>query len=163
MSLYRDQVDKSNAAFSSFSLNISEAPQWKTIRLSQTFVKKTYDQRFSSWAGGEAVPILQDAAEVQVGHPPVDEVEDVRERPAVQLGFDPLGVRVRSQLLARVLGDQEQGVVLRVGDLELVGAEGADLLGGGIGVHLQGFGRAARAGLLQGDAEEVLQKQTEPD
>lgn len=82
-------------------------------------------------------------AEVQVGHLPVDEVEDVRERPAVQLGFDPLGVRVRGELLARVVGDQEQGVVLRVGDLELVGAEGADLLGGGVRVHLQGFGGAA--------------------
>lgn len=96
-------------------------------------------------------------AEVQVGHLPVDEVEDVRERPAVQLGFDPLGVRVRGELLARVVGDQEQGVILRVGDLELVGAEGADLLGGGVRVHLQGLGGAARAQLLQGNAKEVLQ------
>lgn len=90
-------------------------------------------------------------------------MEDERERPAVQLGFDPLGVRVGGQLLAGVLGDQEQGVVLRVRGLELAGAEGADLLGGGVGVHLQGLGCAARARLLQRHAQEVLQKQREAD
>lgn len=98
-------------------------------------------------------------AEVQVVHPPVDKVEDVRERPAVQLGFDLLGVRVGGKLLPRFLGDQEQRVVLGVGDLELVGAEGADLLRRGVRLHLQGFSRAARTHLLQGDSEKVLWKE----
>lgn len=98
-------------------------------------------------------------AEVQVVHPPVDKVEDVRERPAVQLGFDLLGVRVGGELLPRFLGDQEQRVVLGVGDLELVGAEGADLLRRGVRLHLQGFSRAARTHLLQGDSEKVLWKE----
>lgn len=82
-------------------------------------------------------------AEVQVLHPPVDEVKDMRVRPAVQLRFDLLGVRVRSELLARVLGDKEQAVVLGVRDFELVGAEGGDLLHRGVRIDLKGFSRAA--------------------
>lgn len=62
-------------------------------------------------------------------------MEGVRQRAAVELGFDPLGMRVQSQLLAGVLGDQEQRVVLRVGDLEFVSAQGADFLCGGVRVN----------------------------
>lgn len=73
----------------------------------------------------KAVPVLHDGrdAEVKVRHPPVEEVEDLRKGPAVELGFDSLRVRVRGELLPGVLGDQEQRVVLGVGDLELVSAE----------------------------------------
>lgn len=62
-------------------------------------------------------------AEVQVGHPPVDEMEGLNARAAVDLSFDSLRVRVRRQLLARLLGDQKEGVVFRIEDFELVGAE----------------------------------------
>lgn len=41
----------------------------------------------------------------------------------MELGFDSLRVCVRGELLARVLGDQKQGVVLGVGDLEFVSAD----------------------------------------
>lgn len=76
----------------------------------------------------------------------------------MELGFDALGVRVGRQLLAGVLCDQEQCVVLRVRDSELVGAEGADLLRGGVRVDQQGFGRAAYARFLKGYTQIVLQR-----
>lgn len=41
----------------------------------------------------------------------------------MELGFDSLRVRVRGELLARVLRDQKHGVVLRVVDLEFVSAK----------------------------------------
>lgn len=44
-------------------------------------------------------------AEVQVVHPPVDEVEDLSARPAVELGFDSLRVSVWGELLAGFLVD----------------------------------------------------------
>lgn len=92
-----------------------------------------------------SISILHDGrhTEVKVRHPPVDEVEGLSSGSAQQLTLDALRVRVRSQLLARVLGNQEQCVVLRVGDLEFVGAERAHLLRGGVRVDDQGFGRAA--------------------
>lgn len=62
-------------------------------------------------------------AEVQVRHPPVEEVEGLHEGPAVELGFDSLRVCVRGELLAGVLSDQKQSVVLGVGDLELIRTE----------------------------------------
>lgn len=61
--------------------------------------------------------------EVKVRHPPVDKMEDLCTRPAVQLGFDSLRVCIRGELLAGVLGDQKQCVVLRVGNLEFESTE----------------------------------------
>lgn len=61
--------------------------------------------------------------EVKVSYPPVDKVEDVCKGPAVELGFDPLRVCVRGELLTGVLSDQKQCVGVRVRDLELVSAE----------------------------------------
>lgn len=61
--------------------------------------------------------------EVKVRHLPVQKVEDLCTGPAVELSFDSLRVCVRGELLAGVLCDQKQCVVLRVGDLELVGAD----------------------------------------
>lgn len=78
--------------------------------------------------------------------------------PAVQLGFDSLRVRVGAELLAGFLGNQKQRVVLSVGDLELVGAERADLFCGGVRVDHQRFGRAAQARLLQRHPEIVLER-----
>lgn len=98
--------------------------------------------------------------EVKAGHLPVEKVEGLCKRPAVELGFDSLRVRVRCQLLARVLCDQKQCIVLGVGDLELVSAEWADLLCGCVRVNDQSFGRAACAHLLQGYTEIVLQRDT---
>lgn len=105
----------------------------------------------------KAVSILHDSrnTEVEVGHPPVEKVEDVCTGLAVELGFDALRVCVRGQLLAGVFCDQKQCVVLRVSDFELVCAEGADLLRGGIRVDEQGFGRAAYAHFLKGYTEIV--------
>lgn len=60
--------------------------------------------------------------EVQVRYPPVDKMEDVSAGPTVKLGFDPLRVCVRGQLLARVLGGQKQCVILRIWDLEFESA-----------------------------------------
>lgn len=69
----------------------------------------------------EAVPGLHGGgggdAEVEVVRPPVQEVENVRPWPAVELGFDSLRVSVGRQLLAVVLTHQEQCKVLGVGDL----------------------------------------------
>lgn len=42
-------------------------------------------------------------AEVQVGDPPVDKVENVAPGPTVELRFNSLGVGVRGKLLPRVL------------------------------------------------------------
>lgn len=81
--------------------------------------------------------------EVKVRYPPVDKVEGVCTGPTVELCFDSLRVCVRGELLAGALNDQEQCVGVRVRDLELVGAERADLLGGGVRMDPQGFGRAA--------------------
>lgn len=61
--------------------------------------------------------------EIKVRDPPVDEVEGLCKGPTVELGFDALRVCVRGQLLAGVLSDQKQCVVLGVGDLEFVSAE----------------------------------------
>lgn len=97
-------------------------------------------------------------AEVQVVHPPVDEVEDLSARPAVELGFDSLRVRVWGELLAGFLVDQKQSAVLRVGDPELLGAQRADLFCGGVRVDDQRFGRAAHPRLLQRDPEIVLER-----
>lgn len=44
-------------------------------------------------------------AEVKVGDLPVEEVEGVCPGPAVEFGFDSLGMCVRSELLPRLLGD----------------------------------------------------------
>ena len=73
----------------------------------------------------KAVSILHDGrdTEVKVWHPPVDKVKDLCLGPAVELSFDALRVCVWGQLLAGVLSDQKQCVVLRVGDLEFVSAE----------------------------------------
>lgn len=73
----------------------------------------------------KAVSIVHDGrdTEVEVWDPPVDKVEDLCPGPAVELGFDPLRVCVRSQLLASVLGGQKQCEGVRVRDLELVSAE----------------------------------------
>lgn len=100
--------------------------------------------------------------EVKVRHLLVEKVKGVCEGPAVELGFDPLRVCVWGELLARVLRHQKQCVVLGVRDPKLVSAEQADLLGSRVRVNNQRFGRAARAGLLQGHTEIVLrgQKQT---
>lgn len=98
--------------------------------------------------------------EVKVGHLPVEKVEGLCKGPAVELGFDSLRVCVGRELLARVLSDQKQCVVLRVGDLELVSAERADLLCGCVRVDDQGFGRAARVHFLQGYTEIILQRET---
>lgn len=62
-------------------------------------------------------------AEVKVRHLPVEKVEDLRVRAAVELGFDSLRVCVRGELLAGVLSHQKQRIVLGVGNLELVSAE----------------------------------------
>lgn len=72
----------------------------------------------------KAVSVVDDGGdtEVKVRHSPVEKMEDVRSGPAVELGFDSLRVRVRGELLASVLGDQEQSVVLGVGNLEFVSA-----------------------------------------
>lgn len=94
-------------------------------------------------------------ADVQVGHPPVEKVEDLCPQPAVELGFDSLGVCVGGELLTRVLSDQKQCVVLGVGDLELVSAERADLLCGCVRLNKQSFGCAACVYLLQGHTEIV--------
>lgn len=56
-------------------------------------------------------------AEVKVGGLPVEEVEGVCSRPAVEFGFDSLGMRVGSELLPQLLSDQEQCVLLRLLDL----------------------------------------------
>lgn len=56
--------------------------------------------------------------EVKVRHLPVDKMEDMCSGPAVELGFDSLRVCVWGELLAGVLSDQKQCVVLRVGNLE---------------------------------------------
>lgn len=61
--------------------------------------------------------------EVKVRHPLVEKVKGVCEGPAVELGFDPLGVCVWGELLARVLRHQKQCVVLEVGDSKLVSTE----------------------------------------
>ena len=89
---------------------------------------------------------------------PVGEVEGLRPGTAVDLRFDPLGVGVGGQLLTGVPGEQEEGVVLGVGHLELVSAERADLLGGGVRLDQQGLGGAARVRLLEGDAEVILRR-----
>lgn len=96
--------------------------------------------------------------EVQVGHFPVEKVEDLCSRPAVELSFDPLGVSVRGELLTRLLCDQKQCIVLGVRDLELVGTKRADLLCGRVRVYDQGFSRAAGVPFLQGHTEIVLQR-----
>ena len=70
----------------------------------------------------------------------------------MDLCFDSLRVRVWRQLLARFLGDQKQGMVFGVGNLELVGAKRADFFCGGVRVNLQGLGGAARIYFLQGHA-----------
>ena len=96
-------------------------------------------------------------AKVQVSrYSPVGEVEGLGARPAVDLRFDPLGVGVGGQLLTGVAGEQEEGIVLGVGHLELVSAQRADFFGGGVRLHQQGLGGAARVRLLEGDAEIVL-------
>lgn len=84
----------------------------------------------------KAVSISHDSrnTEVEVGHPPVKKVEDVCTGLPVELSFDALRVCVWGQLLAGIFCDQKQGVVLRVRDFELVRAEGADFLCGGIRV-----------------------------
>lgn len=66
--------------------------------------------------------------EVKVRHLLVDEVEDVCEGPAVELGFDSLWVCVGGELLARVISDQKQRIVLWVRDSKLARTERADLL-----------------------------------
>lgn len=99
--------------------------------------------------------------EVKAGHLPVEKVEGLCKWSAVELGFDSLRVRVRRQLLARVLCDQKQRVALGVGDFELVSAERADLLCGRVRVNDQSFGRAACAHLLQSYTEIVLQRDTQ--
>lgn len=73
----------------------------------------------------KAVSVLHDGrdAEVEVRHSPVDKVEDLCTGPAVELGFDSLRVCVRSELLAGVLSDQKQCIVLRVREAEFVSAE----------------------------------------
>lgn len=109
----------------------------------------------------KAVSIVHDGgdAEVKIRHPPVDKMEDLCAGPAVKLCFDSLRVCVRGELLAGVLSDQKQCIVLRVGDLEFVSAEWADLLCGCVRVDDQGFGRAARVYFLQGYTEIVLQRE----
>lgn len=93
-------------------------------------------------------------------HSPVGEVEGLSARPVVHLRLDQLGVGVRGQLLAGVPAEQEEGIVLWVGHLELVRAEGADFFGGGVRADQQGFGGAAsRVRLLQSDAEVVLRRE----
>lgn len=110
----------------------------------------------------KAVSIVHNSwnTEVKVRHPPVKKVEDVCTGPAVELSFDSLRVCVRGELLAGVLSDQKQCVVLRVGDLELVGADWADFLCCCVRVDDQGFGRAASVHFLQGYTEIVLQRET---
>lgn len=81
--------------------------------------------------------------EVKVWHLLVDKVEDVCEGPAVELGFDSLWVCVGGELLAHVLSDQKQRVVLWVRDSELARTERADLLCGCVRVDVQCFGCAA--------------------
>ncbi len=73
----------------------------------------------------KTVSIVHDGrnTEVKVGHLPVDKMEDLRMGSAVELSFDSLRVRVRGELLAGVLSDQKQCIVLGIGDFELVSAE----------------------------------------
>lgn len=99
---------------------------------------------------------MQDGGDTEA-EVPVDKVEVVSPRPAVELGFDPLRVGVRGQLLAGVRGDQKQCEGVRVRDVKLVSAQSAHLLGGGVRVDDEGFGRAARVHFLQGYTEKVLQ------
>lgn len=94
-------------------------------------------------------------AKVKVGYPPVHKVEDVCTKTAVELSFDSLRVCVRGELLAGVLSDQKQCVVLGVGDPEFVSTQRADLFCGGVWVDKEGFGCAARIQVLQGYTEEV--------
>lgn len=98
--------------------------------------------------------------EVKVRHPPVDKMEDLYTRPTVELGFDSLRVCVRGELLAGVLSDQKQCVVLRVRNLEFESAERAGLFCGGVRVDDHRFGRAACVHFLQGYAEIVLQRKS---
>lgn len=110
----------------------------------------------------KAVSIVHDGrdTEVKVRHLPVNKVEDLRMGSAVELSFDSLRVCVRSELLAGVLSDQKQCVILRVGDFEFVSAEWANLLCACVRVDNHGFGRAALVHFLQSHTEIILQRET---
>ncbi len=110
----------------------------------------------------KTVSIVHDGrnTEVKVGHLPVDKMEDLHMGSAVELSFDSLRVRVRGELLAGVLSDQKQCIVLGIGDFELVSAEWADLLCGCVRVDKHGFGRAAHVHFLKSHTEVILQRET---
>lgn len=61
----------------------------------------------------KAVPVRINA-EVKVGYPPVDKMEDVCAWSTVELSFDFLRVCVRGELLASVLCHKKQRIVLGV-------------------------------------------------
>lgn len=128
--------------------------------LIHSHVLRSVFTKLPSTVSNQTVSVLHRDTEVQVGDLPVNKVEGVCERAAVELGFDPLRMGVQSQLLAGVLGNQEECVALWVGDLEFVSAKGADLLCGGVRVNHQGFACAARVQLLEGDPEKVLQNKS---
>lgn len=94
-------------------------------------------------------------AEVKVGDLTVKEVKGGCSGPAVEVSFDLLGMCVGSELLPHPLSDQEQCVLFRLLDLQLLSAEGANLFCGCVRTDEQGFGCAA-AVHLQGHVEIIL-------
>lgn len=98
---------------------------------------------------GHAIRVALDAS--------VDEVEDVGLWPAVQLGLDPLRVRVLCQLLPRLVHEEKEAVFLRLPHLELLCTQLTHILSGNVRPHEEGLPRAAAVDLLEGDAEVILQ------
>lgn len=94
-------------------------------------------------------------AEVKVGDLPVEKVKAVCSGPAVEFSFDSLGMCVGSELLLRLSINQKQSILLRLLDLQLLSAEGANLFRGCEGIDEQGFGCAAGVH-LQGHVEIIL-------
>lgn len=94
-------------------------------------------------------------AEVKVGALSVEKVKGVCAGPAVELSLDSLGMRVGRELLPRLLGDQEQCVLLGLLDLQLLSAERAHLFCGCVRIDEQRFG-CATAVHLQGHVEIIL-------
>lgn len=91
-----------------------------------------------------------------VGHTAEDEVEGNSLLAAVELSLDLLRMGVWCELLAAALRQEEQAIVLRVRHFELVGAQLAHFLYGGVGSDLKSLSSTAAVQLLQRHTQVVL-------
>lgn len=102
------------------------------------------DRKYTTQPSGSdrhkvAVEFFSWSSEVEVLDPAVDEVKWLNLWATVQLCFDLLWVCVRGQLLCALLGQQEQGMAVRVMHLKLFSTQLTYLLCGGVWPHLQSF------------------------